>query len=80
LFVAELCSASAFLDQTVDKLAESALRAGRKQISSEDVKAVMKKQKMISDDESLEQLIRENLTDDLVEKLIPVPRAQNRMQ
>jgi hypothetical protein len=51
--------------------------AGRHTIEASDVEALFRKQQLVDDEHSLEDLIREHLPQELIDELIPVARAFN---
>jgi len=68
-----------YFDQIADNLTEYAIHAHRKQIERSDVEVLFRRQRLIDDKQSLEDLIRKYLPQEAVEELIPIAKSGNKI-
>jgi len=68
-----------YFDQIADNLTEYAGHAHRKKIERSDVETLFRRQRLINDKQSLEDLIRRYLPQEAVDELIPIAKSGNKI-
>jgi len=67
-----------FFQQVVDDLASSVVKSKRKTILKKDMELLLKRQGIVNERQSLEDLIHQYLPRELVEEIIPIAKANNK--
>jgi len=67
-----------FFQQVVDNLASSVVKSKRKTILKKDLELLLKRQGIVNEKQSLEDLVHQYLPRELIEEIIPIAKANNK--